>query len=361
MGRGLARRARGQLCGHRCPRRGGRTSGRNGGAVPPSTASSAPTTAASRRATGAVRGAREPRRGPLHPGLRLPHLDRRRPHREEAALPLPARARSASPSPPWAATSPAASARTPTSARCRATRAGSGAADVGRAGGRRGRWPRAAAASPTPTPSRPSSSSTPATAPGWRIGRRPQERVRHQRLHDPGDAGPTSTATCMPPTSISSRSPTSSTATLVGARLKPVLDSIRRLLEHGRLGGGDHAAHPRARTTARTSCAGWPRSLPPTRPDIPWHVSRFHPTYRMLDVPPTPRLVGGAGPRGRAGGGTALRVRGQHPRARLESTRCPSCGQVVIERRGFAVVGRRLEAGRCAACGTSIPLILPEV
>ena len=40
-------------------------------------------------------------------------------------------------------------------------------AHVARAGGRRGARGRAAAASPTPTPSRPSSTSTPATAPGW--------------------------------------------------------------------------------------------------------------------------------------------------------------------------------------------------
>ncbi len=55
------------------------------------------------------------------------------------------------------------------------------------AGGRRGAGRADAPASPTPTPSRPSSTSTPATAPGWPRGRA-QERLRHQRLHDGGDA-----------------------------------------------------------------------------------------------------------------------------------------------------------------------------
>ena len=34
--------------------------------------------------------------------------------------------------------------------------------------------------------------------------------------------------------------------------------------------------------------AAWLAALDP---DIPWHVSRFHPTYRMLDVPPDTHRV----------------------------------------------------------------------
>ncbi len=74
---------------------------------------------------------------------------------------------------------------------------------------------------------------------------------------------------------------------LTGARLKPVLDSIRRLHETGvwvevttllipGLNDGDDELR------------GLASFLVSVSPDIPWHVSRFHPTYRLLDVPATP-------------------------------------------------------------------------
>ena len=41
---------------------------------------------------------------------------------------------------------------------------------------------------------------------------------------------------------------------------------------------------------------------------------------------------------------------------RLEDTRCPSCGETVIERRGFRVERNRLtSSGNCPGCGTSLP------
>jgi pyruvate formate lyase activating enzyme len=89
--------------------------------------------------------------------------------------------------------------------------------------------------------------------------------------------------------------------------------------------------------------------------DLPWHVSRFHPTYRMLDRPPTPAAtLERAAELGRAAGlrhvyTGNLRLPG------AEDTRCPGCGATVIERHGFSVGRIRLSLGRCAACGTAIP------
>ena len=40
----------------------------------------------------------------------------------------------------------------------------------------------------------------------------------------------------------------------------------------------------------------------------------------------------------------------------LENTRCPSCGAVVVERRGFRVLHNRIAGeGQCPACGAAIP------
>lgn len=148
--------------------------------------------------------------------------------------------------------------------------------------------------------------------------------------------------------------------TIVGARLQPVLDSIRRLAERGvwvevttlLIPGKNDDAQELHRLAA---------FLASVNPDMPWHVSRFHPTYRMLDVPPTPASsVERALAIGREEG-LRFVYAGNVPGHDGESTRCPTCGRVVIERRGFAIVRQRRKADRCAACGTTIPLILLEV
>jgi pyruvate formate lyase activating enzyme len=88
--------------------------------------------------------------------------------------------------------------------------------------------------------------------------------------------------------------------------------------------------------------------------DLPWHLSAFHPDYRLLDRPRTPRrTLDRAMEIGRRAGlryvyaGNVWDLGG-------ESTVCPGCGTIVIERRGFALGRVRLAAGRCAKCGAAI-------
>jgi pyruvate formate lyase activating enzyme len=89
-------------------------------------------------------------------------------------------------------------------------------------------------------------------------------------------------------------------------------------------------------------------------PDTPWHISRFHPTYRLTDRPPTPvETLHRAHAIGRAAGLRYVYV-GNVPGDEGESTRCPGCGEVLIRRRGFQVVAVRLVDGGCPACGLRI-------
>jgi pyruvate formate lyase activating enzyme len=145
---------------------------------------------------------------------------------------------------------------------------------------------------------------------------------------------------------------------VVGARLKPVLDSIRRLVSMGvwvevttLLIPGKNDGDEELRSIAAF--------LASIDPDIPWHVSRFFPTYKMLDVSPTP--VSSLERAVTIGSEEGLRFvyAGNVSGHDSESTRCPSCGEVVIERRGFAIRRRRLDDGRCRACGAELPLVLP--
>lgn len=89
-------------------------------------------------------------------------------------------------------------------------------------------------------------------------------------------------------------------------------------------------------------------------PDVPWHISRFYPHYKMRNVPPTPTAtLERAWQLGREAGLHYVYV-GNVPGHDTESTRCPGCGTVVIERYGYQVGRRHLRNGTCATCGTVI-------
>jgi len=89
-------------------------------------------------------------------------------------------------------------------------------------------------------------------------------------------------------------------------------------------------------------------------PDVPWHISRFYPHYKMRDTPPTPTAtLERAWQLGREAGLHYVYV-GNVPGHDTESTRCPGCGTVVIERYGYQIGRRHLRNGACATCGTVI-------
>lgn len=92
-------------------------------------------------------------------------------------------------------------------------------------------------------------------------------------------------------------------------------------------------------------------------PQIPWHVTAFHPDYKMTQPPrTTSEMLERAYDIGRQAGLQFIYA-GNLPGqvGDRENTRCPACGQVLIERQGFSIRQNRLRAGRCPACGTEIP------
>ncbi len=85
--------------------------------------------------------------------------------------------------------------------------------------------------------------------------------------------------------------------------------------------------------------------------DTPWHLSRFYPTYRMQDRPPTPvetvRMAAGLGRKA----GLHYVYEGNIPEGNGENTCCPGCSKVLIKRSGFRVLSNLLENGCCPDCG----------
>ena len=92
-------------------------------------------------------------------------------------------------------------------------------------------------------------------------------------------------------------------------------------------------------------------------PDLPWHVTAFHPDYKMTEPP-------------RTGGDALIRAVDIGDRAGLrfvyagnlpghvknrENTYCPGCHALLVERWGFRVKQNRLADGHCPDCARAIP------
>jgi len=89
--------------------------------------------------------------------------------------------------------------------------------------------------------------------------------------------------------------------------------------------------------------------------DTPWHISRFHPTYKLTDRPSTPvstlknaREIG-------IEAGIHYVYTGNIPGDMGENTYCSQCGKLLIERWGFTVQQNRIRNGSCAYCNIQIP------
>ena len=100
------------------------------------------------------------------------------------------------------------------------------------------------------------------------------------------------------------------------------------------------------------------RFLVSVSPDLPWHVTAFHPDYRMEDRGRTPvRTLLRAAEIGLEEG-LRFVYAGNLPGAvrDLESTRCPGCRATLVERAGFRVLRNRIGPdGLCPDCGRAIP------
>lgn len=91
--------------------------------------------------------------------------------------------------------------------------------------------------------------------------------------------------------------------------------------------------------------------------DMPVHFSRFHPDYKMMDVPPTPTSTMERACAIAKEKGIRFAYVG-NMRSDSENTYCPECGTLVIRRSGFAMTFISVKEGRCGKCGSTLALVL---
>lgn len=143
----------------------------------------------------------------------------------------------------------------------------------------------------------------------------------------------------------------------LGGRLQPILDTIRTLHKMGvwleivtlLIPGFNDSDDELRQLTA---------FLAGVSPDIPWHVTAFHQDYKMTSPADTrPHDLLRAATIGREAGLHYIYA-GNIPGhvEGLEDTRCHSCGELLVQRRGYLIEQYKLtSAGNCPACQAPIP------
>ena len=89
-------------------------------------------------------------------------------------------------------------------------------------------------------------------------------------------------------------------------------------------------------------------------PDVPWHISRFHPQYKYTDSPMTSAESLSRAERIGKAAGLHYVYLGNVPGSASESTFCPQCGRMLIERLGYRIVANHIKDSRCPDCSTEI-------
>lgn len=90
-------------------------------------------------------------------------------------------------------------------------------------------------------------------------------------------------------------------------------------------------------------------------PNVPMHFTRFHPTYRMTNLPRTPISTLERCRRIAMECGVHFVYAGNVPMHPGENTYCPGCNHTLIRRAGYQIVTNNIEKGRCPECGAEIP------
>jgi pyruvate formate lyase activating enzyme len=92
-------------------------------------------------------------------------------------------------------------------------------------------------------------------------------------------------------------------------------------------------------------------------PDTPMHFLRFHPDYKLDYLPPTPIKTLEKHYKIAKEVGLRYVYIGNVPGHKFESTYCPGCNKIVVERFGFDIIGWHLnERNECNYCGYKVKI-----
>jgi pyruvate formate lyase activating enzyme len=84
----------------------------------------------------------------------------------------------------------------------------------------------------------------------------------------------------------------------------------------------------------------------------PIHFSRFYPTYKLEQLPPTPIATLEKAAKIASEEGLVYTYTGNAPGNELSDTICPSCREKLIVRQGYRIVSNAVKNKKCPFCGT---------
>lgn len=139
-----------------------------------------------------------------------------------------------------------------------------------------------------------------------------------------------------------------------GGRLKPVLRNIEYMVQKTDIWVEVTTLVVPGMNDSEAELRDIAQFLFSVSPDLPWHISAFHPDYQILDQPSTPRKT-----LERAyaiGVETGLRYVyvGNLMDAERANTYCPQCKEMLVSRMWYQVRPLWKTAGLCPSCNTTI-------
>jgi pyruvate formate lyase activating enzyme len=140
---------------------------------------------------------------------------------------------------------------------------------------------------------------------------------------------------------------------LCSAKLQPVLDSIKLLKDSGVWIEVTTLLIP-SKNDSNQEVQSIAEFITGVNKDIPWHISAFYPTYKLLEIPPTPvktllkaREIG-------INAGLHYVYTGNILDRNTETTYCYNCGEILIERFAYDIMNKLTANSSCPSCGTVI-------
>lgn len=144
-------------------------------------------------------------------------------------------------------------------------------------------------------------------------------------------------------------------ASYVRGELKPVLEAIKVIAKSGIWLELVYLVIPTLNDSPgeiRKMCQWVMKEI---GPDFPVHFSRFHPMYLVKNLPSTPVSTLEKARAIALEEGLNYVYIGNVPGHQAESTFCPKCKNLIIEREGYIVKRIEISQGQCIHCKTPIP------
>ncbi|OHB69644.1 MAG: AmmeMemoRadiSam system radical SAM enzyme [Planctomycetes bacterium RBG_16_41_13] len=90
-------------------------------------------------------------------------------------------------------------------------------------------------------------------------------------------------------------------------------------------------------------------------PEVPIHFTRFQPTFRIKNLPPTPVKTLENARKIALDAGLLFPYVGNVPGHNGENTYCPHCQHILIRRAGYRILENHIKDNKCKDCETVIP------